>query len=338
MTDPYVKIGALSSVQYLITFPSVAKMEEALDQKVALYQWFSDVKKWGVEDRCETRRVWLDIVGVPPQGWQWENFKKIAELWGRLVSLGKQTSATDSFEVMKACIITKSMHKINYEVVLLLGSCGYRVVVSETGIVSQGGSGTKEDAIPKGAEYVPGFEDLEDMEESENENSHINNQGQREEDEDDMAISNSKTRKGQEPPRSNESKQANSSSTKTKTVSFTIENSEEICKARMLLRPVTAQECNEGSSHISSPPPGFESQTPMQFENNQLDNGMVQEISSSTAATADSLEKLAHESLQIGELLGVKVIGDYKAALSRITQPLKKNKGKAKDTTQQRQE
>ena len=80
--DPDVRIGALSSFQYLITFPSEDRMKEAYDQKEALSQWFYDVKKWGVEDSCEARRVWLNIVGVPPQGWLWENFKKIAEVSG----------------------------------------------------------------------------------------------------------------------------------------------------------------------------------------------------------------------------------------------------------------
>ena len=327
--DPYVKIGALSSFQYLITFPSEARMKEALDQKETLFQWFSDVKRWGVEDRCEARRVWLDIMGVPPQGWMWENFKKIAEIWGSLVCLGKQSTATDSFEVMKVCIATKILSKIQGELVLLLGSCGYRIIVSEAEIVSQAGNFTMRNAIPKEDDHVPGFEDLEDIEESEDENFHSNHQDQGRVEEDDLPNSNSKIRQGQGSHSSNDSKQDNTSPTKTKTVSFSIGNSEEICRARQQLMTLAAQECNEGSSPTSLPPPGFEFESPTsaQLEKNQPNCEVAQEVSNSTEVTSDSLRKLAHESLAVGELLGVKVIGDYKAALSRITKPLKKNKG-----------
>ena len=53
-------------------------------------------------------------------------------------------------------------------------------------------------------------------------------------------------------------------------------------------------------------------------------------LSNNTEVTSESLKHLAHESLQIGEILGVKVIGDYEAAISRIIKPLKKNRSKKK--------
>jgi len=42
--------------------------------------------------------------------------------------------------------------------------------------------------------------------------------------------------------------------------------------------------------------------------------------------------------LQIGEIIGVKVIGDYEATISRITKPLKKNKGKKRSAARKRPE
>uniref|UniRef100_A0A7C9A347 Uncharacterized protein n=1 Tax=Opuntia streptacantha TaxID=393608 RepID=A0A7C9A347_OPUST len=59
---------------------------------------------------------------------------------------------------------------------------------------------------------------------------------------------------------------------------------------------------------------------------------LVQEpaLSINTDVTSESLKHLAHESLQLGEILGVKVIGDYEAAISRITKPLKKIRSKKK--------
>jgi len=81
-------------------------MEEALNNHQELDTWFSEVKRWDKYDYCETRKVWLEIIGVPPHGWKWENFKKIAYLWGRLICLGKSIARTDNFESMKILIAT----------------------------------------------------------------------------------------------------------------------------------------------------------------------------------------------------------------------------------------
>jgi len=48
--------------------------------------------------------------------------------------------------------------------------------------------------------------------------------------------------------------------------------------------------------------------------------------SSSTNDTTESMIRLAHESLQVGELLGVRVVGNKKEAVARITNHLKQRK------------
>jgi len=45
--------------------------------------------------------------------------------------------------------------------------------------------------------------------------------------------------------------------------------------------------------------------------------------------------KLAEESLQVGELLGVRVIGNKKAAVARITDHLKKSKAQGRISQKQ---
>ena len=73
------KICSLSSCKFILTFPSIFQMEEALDNHAELDTRFINVKKWHKYDCCETRRVRLEIFGVPPHGWIWENFKGIAD-------------------------------------------------------------------------------------------------------------------------------------------------------------------------------------------------------------------------------------------------------------------
>ena len=78
--------------------------------------------------------------------------------------------------------------------------------------------------------------------------------------------------------------------------------------------------------------PHFNKHIQLDLEDAHKNNGqgLLQEpaLSNHTEVTSESLKQLAHESLQIGEILGAKVIGDYKAAISRITKPLKKNRSK----------
>ena len=57
---------------------------------------------------------------------------------------------------------------------------------------------------------------------------------------------------------------------------------------------------------------------------------LLQAQSESSTSTSESLIELAKKSLQIGELLGVRVIGDVDAAISRITTPLKKSRKQEK--------
>ena len=119
------KLSVLSSFKFLLTFSTEEDLDEALEHQEVLEQWFCDIKRWGIEEACDTRRVWLDIIGVPPHGWKWENFKQIAELWGRLICLGKSSSITDSFEVMRVLIATRSLHRIEAEILLtVLGVIG----------------------------------------------------------------------------------------------------------------------------------------------------------------------------------------------------------------------
>ena len=75
--------------------------------------------------------MWLEIFRVPPRGWCWENFERISNLWGRLISLGKSICRTDSFESMKMLIVTNSFHRIEEEILLQIEYAGYRVMVKE---------------------------------------------------------------------------------------------------------------------------------------------------------------------------------------------------------------
>jgi len=65
------------------------QVEEALKSREDLTLWFSEVKRSDKYECCETRRVWLEMIGVPPHGWRWENFNKIARVVGNTYMFGQ---------------------------------------------------------------------------------------------------------------------------------------------------------------------------------------------------------------------------------------------------------
>ena len=392
----YIKVAALSCHKFLLTFPTLEEMELALDNQIELEQWFVEIKRWGTEEVCDSRRVWLYIMGVPPHGWLWENFKQIAELWGEFICLGRSTNSIESFEVMKVLVATKVFQFIEGEVLLHIGYGGYRVTIREAETVSQliyhPQQGLKGNMVAKDSNHeVPGFEDLDDME--------VYNSNQRQWQEQDEGMSkgecslNSNSNSngsGNGSPISNSNPsgtgnrgindcaQKDDSYSRTKTVSFSQNDfSEELLKVSQKSRMATKEAINVQEDVEAQAPPGFEMRTanllssstpkdnldrvqrkekgsdinsqnshvePPGFEKvkakhvNQLKTKPIHKqtrtgrklsdsiSSSSTNGTTESMLKIAHEALQVGELLGVRVIGNKKEAVARITDHLKQRK------------
>jgi len=131
------KICALSGFKFILTFQSRDEMEEALRNHEELDHWFYDIKRWDKYDSCTIRKVWLEVIGVPPHGWKWENFKKIADIWGYLIYLGKSIAKTDTFESMRLLIETNILVRIDDDFVFTLEDMGFRVIVREISPASQ---------------------------------------------------------------------------------------------------------------------------------------------------------------------------------------------------------
>jgi len=395
-------VAALSCYKFLLTFPTVEEMDFAVANQDELQHWFLEVKKWGSEDDCDSRRVWLSIIGVPPHGWQRENFKQIAELWGDLICLSKPTTSTDSFEVMKVLVATKILRRIDEEVLLQLDYGGYRVIIREAETVSQAlqrtqlimNGETMEDEDKDSNFEVPGFEDLEVIKGMA---EHKSNQSQKVEEgagSQCMDANSNSNSNGIGDNNINDVSQHEELGSRTNTASFSQNGySEEIFKISRHSRRGTNgmvriqedkeaqappgfekvnanhamdsidsiaksrdnEDCLPGeekdqrskSQETDTEPPGFEA-TPETRER-QVQLGTKQKKSrkgkqlalnahpspSNTEETSESMLKLAEESLQVGELLGVRVIGNKKAAITRITDHLKKRKAQGRSSQNQ---
>ena len=129
--DDHSKVYALSKFKFILTFDVIDQMKASLANHVMLDKWFCEVKRWDIYEVCDTRRVWTEVFGVPPHGWNQQNFENIASIWGKLVCLETSIDDTISFESMRILIDSDRMQTIEGHLLLHLGDAGYRVEVKE---------------------------------------------------------------------------------------------------------------------------------------------------------------------------------------------------------------
>ena len=122
----------LGKFKFLLTMDSKESEEKLKNEEIErLQQWFSFINDWAEEDVCQTRRLWLEIVGVPIQIWSEQNIRKIAENWGDVVFVDKGTASQESFASAKVVIDTLRVHPIEDEAIIHVEDKGFRVSVFE---------------------------------------------------------------------------------------------------------------------------------------------------------------------------------------------------------------
>jgi len=89
------------------------------------------VKNWDIYEACDSRRLWIEVFGVPPHGWSLRNFERMASLWGKLICLETSIDDTVCFDSMKILIESKSFQDVVGHIVLQIVDAGYRIMVKE---------------------------------------------------------------------------------------------------------------------------------------------------------------------------------------------------------------
>ncbi|KAK8635500.1 hypothetical protein V6N13_004234 [Hibiscus sabdariffa] len=115
---------------FLLMFNDVESRRNLLESRVLL-QWFDTIQEWSSDIKLDRRHVWLAVRGVPVQAWSKHTFKNIAEVWGSLVYIDKDTSATTSFEQGCILIETDVMNRIEDVVELVVNGRLYPLRVHE---------------------------------------------------------------------------------------------------------------------------------------------------------------------------------------------------------------
>ena len=73
-------IREMGAYKILMTFRSIEIRDEALrEEDEVLKRYIKEIRAWSVDETCQTRKVWLECLGVPLHAWTLETFKKIGE-------------------------------------------------------------------------------------------------------------------------------------------------------------------------------------------------------------------------------------------------------------------
>jgi len=128
----HIVVRDLGKFKFLLTLDSKETKDRLkMEGYERLKQWFSSFDDWDEGDVCLTRRLWLELVGLPIQLWSEKNIKKIAETWGDVVLVDKESSKLESFASAKVVIDTLCMKPIDDEVIIQVGDKGFKVSVFE---------------------------------------------------------------------------------------------------------------------------------------------------------------------------------------------------------------
>ena len=102
-----------------------------MKNKGLLDNWFHEVKNWDIYEVCESRRLWIEVFGVPPHGWSLKNFERIVSFWEKMICLETPIEDTICFGSMKILIESKTFQNVIGQIILHIGVAGYRITVKE---------------------------------------------------------------------------------------------------------------------------------------------------------------------------------------------------------------
>ncbi|KAL4314701.1 hypothetical protein AHAS_Ahas15G0111400 [Arachis hypogaea] len=130
-----VQVRKMEACKALLTFDSDMHANETYTFNLnSLLHTFHRVWKWKESERCESRRVWLECLGVPLFAWSADTFKRIGSQWGAVVRCAKETELCSTLTTGHVLIDTSVMEAIQEKIQITVGLGGYDVLVKDIGL------------------------------------------------------------------------------------------------------------------------------------------------------------------------------------------------------------
>ncbi|MED6157585.1 hypothetical protein PIB30_024590 [Stylosanthes scabra] len=95
-----VDMKMMGSWKAVMTFDSLENMIEA-EQSPYLLNHFMEVRRWTLREVNRSRRMWLEIHGLPANAWTETNMERIGKVWGSILRVdGGQGGHLNAFRVL----------------------------------------------------------------------------------------------------------------------------------------------------------------------------------------------------------------------------------------------
>ncbi|KAL4385494.1 hypothetical protein GQ457_15G020430 [Hibiscus cannabinus] len=111
-----------------------------------LKEIFFSVEHWSEKVNYYERATWIAVKGIPLHCWNFENKKRIAEIWGTFESLGENAFHSIDCETVTILLTTKQIKKIEDCLEIEVGDQLFTVRVSELGFSDSSGDCWKRDS------------------------------------------------------------------------------------------------------------------------------------------------------------------------------------------------
>ncbi|KAK8358860.1 hypothetical protein V6Z12_A04G052900 [Gossypium hirsutum] len=78
-----------------------------------LKEFFINVEPWTEKFLVSKRALWIEIAGIPLHSWNYQTTKRVVDLWGEIIAMGKNFTMTNTFEKIDILISTKQVNRID---------------------------------------------------------------------------------------------------------------------------------------------------------------------------------------------------------------------------------
>ncbi|QHN94180.1 uncharacterized protein LOC110264411 [Arachis ipaensis] len=97
-----------------------------------LLNYFGEIRRWTVGEMNRSRKVWIEMFGIPFHAWCEENAHKIAAVWGTVLKVEESSMERHNLDSIKALVDTSWGLPINDRVMLVVDGDKFKIFIKET--------------------------------------------------------------------------------------------------------------------------------------------------------------------------------------------------------------
>ncbi|MED6171824.1 hypothetical protein PIB30_044378 [Stylosanthes scabra] len=127
-----IEVRDIGPYRCLITFSSTEIRDGAFNDELLLSKFDELRPHWDIFE-CLSRRVWIEVTGMPVCIWCHENFERIAKLWGKPIRYDDRADESKSFTTVRILIDCFEWEKIQGWISLKVDDRDFEVFVKEFG-------------------------------------------------------------------------------------------------------------------------------------------------------------------------------------------------------------